>query len=278
MKENTFKLTRAEDEAIRFYMGDPDVVCKGSYRGGPEAYNTINALLHPGCDNEMDKAAEGRTIELFDSAHLQSYLKLIRLITGAMERYRAACLEDPDHLHPAYRIDRASSLRRYEADGVIYGFFSACREGFLPQYARKKEQIVLLQVERDDSLPYLDFAKLFGELYAKPEEAEILMPYGSKIRTLEPMSLSEEDKRIYADRSGNPPCGKYRMLLTAPEKYQMDQERLCRLEQAVTDEAAVVRISGLMQKLTGRQTLTAAEIRDYSEWKRQVMEIVGCKC
>ena len=276
MDRNSFALTPAEDEAIRFYMGDPAIVKDGSYRGGPEAYNTINALLHPGCDNEMDKAAEGRTIELFDRAHLQSYLKLIRLITGAMERYRRACINDPDHLHPAYRIDRASSLRRYEADGVIYGFFSACREGFLPQYAKKKEQIVLLKVERDDQLPYLDFARLFGGLYAKPEEAEILMPYGAKILSVEPMPLSEEEGRIYADRSGNPPCGKYRMLLTAPEEYQMDQERLCRLEQAVTDEAAVARISALMQKLTHRQTLTAEEIKDYSEWKRQVMEIAEC--
>ena len=276
MDRNSFALTPAEDEAIRFYMGDPAIVKDGSYRGGPEAYNTINALLHPGCDNEMDKAAEGRTIELFDRAHLQSYLKLIRLITGAMERYRRACINDPDHLHPAYRIDRASSLRRYEADGVIYGFFSACREGFLPQYAKKKEQIVLLKVERDDQLPYLDFARLFGGLYAKPEEAEILMPYGAKILSVEPMPLSEEDKHIYADRSGNPPCGKYKMLLTKGPDRVIDEGYRNNLEEAVTDKQTVARIAFLMQKLTNRQELTAAEIRDYNEWKRQVMEIAEC--
>lgn len=276
MGDQIFRLTKEEDEAVRFYMGDPEIVRRGSYRGGPEAYNTINALLHPGCDNEMDKAAEGRTIELFDAAHLKSYIRLIRLITGAMDRYRDACISDPDHLHPAFRIDRASSLQRYMENGVIYGFFSACREGFLPQYARKKEQIVLLQVEREEDLPYLDFAKLFGDLYAKPEEAEILMPYGAGIEKLEPLPLSEEDKKTYADRSGNPPCGKYRMLLAKAPACDKDPRTVKALLAAVTDEAAVARMALLMQKLSRREALTETEKQDYSRWKYQVMEIVGC--
>lgn len=276
MGNQKFTLTKEEDEAVRFYMGDPEIVQSGCYRGGPEAYNTINALLHPGCGNEMDKAAEGRTIELFDAEHLKSYLRLIRLITGAMARYRDACISDPDHLHPAFRIDRASSLERYMESGVIYGFFSACREGFLPQYARKKEQIVMLQVEREDDLPYLDFAKLFGDLYAKPEEAEILMPYGARIAKLEPLPLSEDDRLIYADRSGNPPCGKYRMLLAKAPARGTDPAALKALEAAATDDKAVARMALVMQKLSRRQPLTEAETEDYSKWKCQVMEIVGC--
>ncbi len=264
--------------AIRFYMGDPSPAVQGCCPGGTDAYNTINALLHPGCDNEKDKAAEGRVIELEGAAHLSSYLDMIRLITGAMERYRKAHLSDPDHLHPAYRIDRASSLERYTADGVIYGFFSACREGFLPQYAKKKDRIVMLEVLRDESLPYLDFAKLFGDLYAKPEEAEIMMPYGARISSLEEMPLTADEKEIYADRSGHPPCGKYRMTLTAGKAMERSPENDDKVMADISSEKMVGEISRLMRKLTQREPLTGDELHTYCEWKKRVMKIVGCEC
>ena len=70
-------LTRHELNCIRFYMGDEKIVNSGYFKGGPKAYNTINALLHDGIWDEVDKLKEGKVIELYDVEHLKSYLDLI---------------------------------------------------------------------------------------------------------------------------------------------------------------------------------------------------------
>ena len=66
MNENN--LTTYELDCIRFYMGDPEIVNRGDFRGGPKAYNTINAFLHDGIQNEIDKVSEGKMIEIYDAA------------------------------------------------------------------------------------------------------------------------------------------------------------------------------------------------------------------
>ena len=72
--------TKEEIDAIKFYLGDEEIVHKNVYRGGGEAYQTINALLNYGVRNEMDKALEGKVVEIYDVQHLKSYLELIKLV------------------------------------------------------------------------------------------------------------------------------------------------------------------------------------------------------
>ena len=55
--------TKEEINAIKFYLGDKEIVNKNVYRGGGKAYQTINALLNYGVRNEMDKALEGKVVE-----------------------------------------------------------------------------------------------------------------------------------------------------------------------------------------------------------------------
>ena len=205
-------ISEREQMAVRFYMGDPAAVQSGICRGGGQAYNTINALLHPGSANEEDKIREGRQIVLEDANHLKEYLDIILNVYSAMCKYRDAHLNDTDRV--SYRIDRKSSLDRFIADqGIIAGFFSTCRWGFLPQYAHKKAGIVLLEITRSPEVPYLDFSDLFGDLYAKPEEAEVLLPYGAVMSRISPVPLTEEEKQIYTDLHGEPPAGKWEILV-----------------------------------------------------------------
>ena len=211
-------ISEREQLAVRFYMGDPAAVQSGICRGGGQAYNTINALLHPGSANEEDKIREGRQIVLEDANHLKEYLDIILNVYSAMCKYRDAHLNDTDRV--SYRIDRKSSLDRFIADqGIIAGFFSTCRWGFLSQYAHKKAGIVLLQITRSPGVPYLDFSDMFGDLYAKPEEAEVLLPYGAVMSRISPVPLTEEEKQIYTDLHGEPPAGKWEILVE-PGRYQ----------------------------------------------------------
>lgn len=272
--------TKEELLAIRFYMGDPEVAASGLFKGGPKAYNTINALMHPGSANEKDKAREGRVIMLEDAEHLKSYLELIVDIYRAMEKYRQFQLEQMSNrqsadikqkLKPTYRMDRLASLQRFVEDGYqVAGFFSTCKWGFLPEYAHGKANIVMLEVERDESVPFLDFEDIFEECYAKPEEAEILLPFGMIIQQMEQLPITEQEAEIFTDINGQPPEGKWLLHMTMNQVPELSEEELQKLYQAVTNEETVQQIIMCMQKLTAKQTLTALEEKIYNTWKMQL--------
>ncbi len=262
--------------AIRFYMGDPAVVDSGQFHGGPKAYNTINALLHPGTGNEKDKVREGRVIELENSSHLKSYIELILDIYRAMEKYRKSHGAAVEGGWCAYRIDRASSLIRFEQNHhMVAGFFSTCKWGFLPAYARSKANIVLLEVQRDETVPFLDFSELFGEDYAKPEEAEILLPFGIVLQEMEPLAMTEQEMQTLRDMNGNPPRGKWRIRLTLGQMPEIPKEELAELYAEVTKEDNVTRIKECMEKMSAGKSLTLDEEQFYCTWKIQLHQYIG---
>jgi hypothetical protein len=262
--------------AIRFYMGDREVVDSGIFQGGAQAYNTINALLHPGADNEKDKAREGRVIELENSGHLKSYLQLIVDIYIAMVKYRQMHPSEADSGRCTYRIDRASSLIRFEQDHHrIAGFFSTCKRGFIPEYAHAKENIVLLEVLREASVPFLDFEELFGDQYAKPEEAELLLPSGMLIRQMEAIPLTEEEKAIYTDINGHPPIEKWRLYLTMGQIPSLSEQLMNEVYSDITAEDTVEKIKVCMDKLSSGKTLSLEEDQYYYTWKMQIQQYIG---
>lgn len=269
-------LNEEELMAIRFYMGDPEVAEKGPYEGGTEAYNTINALMHPGSANEQDKVKEGRVIMLTGSDQLKSYLMLIVHIYRAMEKYRQYCIEkNSDPSVRSFRLDRLSSIQRFKADHHrVAGFFSTCKREFLPEYAHKKADVVMLEVERDNSVPFLDFEDIFESCYAKPEEAEILLPFGMMIDRMVPLNLSEQERRLYRDINGQPPTGKWRLHMTMEPWPEDSEEKLQKLYQAVTEEKTVGRVMNCMDLLTAGEVLTDDEEVFYGTWKKQLQQYI----
>ncbi len=266
-------ISEREWMSVRFYMGDPEVVSGGMFRGGPKAYNTINALLHPGTENEKDKAREGRVIRLEDPEHLDSYLRLIGDVFRAMEKYRLQKLRENASRRITCRIDRFSSLERFVRNqNCVYGFFSTCKYGFLPEYAHAKADIVLLEADRDETVPWLDFEEALGTQYAKPEEAEILLPFGMRIRDMEQIPLTEQEKEIYTDLNNRPPCGKWRLSVTMPGFSPLPERELRDLHEAVTDEAAVEQIRRSMKQLSAGRDLPFAEEVFYGEWKKNIQK------
>lgn len=273
-------LNEEELLAIRFYMGDQEVAENGPYEGGAEAYNTINALMHPGLANELDKIKEGRVIMLTGADQLKSYLTLILHIYRAMEKYRQNSLKaggeekgGADDL--TFRLDRLSSLQRFEADHHrVAGFFSTCKRGFLPEYALKKADVVMLEVERDSSVPFLDFEDIFEDCYAKPEEAEVLLPFGMIIDRITALTVSEQERRLYRDINGRPPAGKWRLHMTMEPWPEVNEEKLQKLYRAVTEEKTVGRVMNCMDLLTAGEVLTDDEEDFYGTWKKQLQQYI----
>lgn len=201
-------LKNKELDCVRFYMGDPDV--QDIFRGGLKAYNTINALLHKGIQNELDLISENRVIEIYDKDHLKQYLDIIISIYQSMIQYLN---EYENHDLVTYKIDRFSTILQMKENNRIEGFFSTCKYEYLEEYAHIKKDVVLIEIVRDKHIPYLDFECLFKDKYAKKEEAEILIPFHTMISKIEEIELSNIEKQKYFDMNGNEPVGKYRIHL-----------------------------------------------------------------
>ena len=270
-------ITECELDCIKFYMGDPELVDSGLFRGGPKAYNTINALLHKDFADEMEKIAEGKVIELLDAAHLKQYLSLIHSIYRAMLKYQEEYADSP---LVTYRVDRAPAVLRIMEEKEIEGFYSTCKYGYLEEYAHTKTNIVLLEIHRKKEVPYLDFEELLQDFYAKPQEAEILLPFHAFVERIEQMELSKEELRIYTDMHGNPPAGKYRLWIDAPD-FKGDVETALtkdRLFEQVTDEKTVERVQKCMKILMNREQLKESDTVFYKEWKERLQQYLFAVC
>lgn len=252
-----------ELDAIRFYMGDPATVAAGTYRGGPKAYNTINALLYTGIRNELDKIREGKRIEILDPEHLDSYISLILHICSAMKKYvekggnSGLC---------TYRVDRDSAVAAMGKKGYIEGFYSTCKWGFLKEYAATKENVVLMEIRREASLPYLDFQGLFKNAYAKPEEAEILLPPWARVKSMDEIPLTQEEKADYLDRNGVPPLRKVRICLGTPDRSAWQEAAADRLN--ITARESVGRVAACLESLNRGELPGEEELEFYCQWKK----------
>lgn len=251
-------------DCIRFYMGDPEVVCRDDFRGGPDAHNTINALLNHGIRNELDKLREGRVIEIYDRAHLVQYLRVIAAIDRSMRCTQASAVQTV-----TWRVDRLSAVRSLTEQGETEGFYSTCKRGFLPAYAHTKADVALLEIARAPEVPCLDFETLFGTDYAKPEEAEILLPFGAVVQQAEALSLSPEELERFTDLHGQPPRGKYRLYLGMPQT-----EAVCESPDTlwckITSENAVRRVRHCLALLRDTSTLPPEDLEFYCHWKDNI--------
>ncbi|MCR4672594.1 MAG: hypothetical protein K5637_05090 [Lachnospiraceae bacterium] len=263
-------ITDEEIFAVKYYLGDPDAAGNDT-----EAYNTINALLHPGTANEADKAAEGRYFGLSGPEELRKYLSIAELVFRAAEKYRA---QKRSSVRRAYRIDRKSSFERFLGNGgKIAGFFSSCSWGFLPEYAAKKKDIVLIESAFDESLPFIDLAELLKDRYAKPEEAEILIPFGTRIVSTEAQEMGAEEQEKYRDMAGNLPAGKYLLRLTRGEYQRLPQETEDALYAEITDEFSVGLASVIMEEIRSGADLSEAQRIFYCSWKEKVISYVNSR-
>ncbi|MBQ9084012.1 MAG: hypothetical protein IJY28_11060 [Clostridia bacterium] len=246
--------------AIRFYMGDPAVVRDGKFRGGATAYNTINALLHRGIRNEQDKLREGRVLEIYDRAHLLQYLQIIEAIDRAMDCTDVAAVQTV-----TWRVDRLSAVRAWTDRSETEGFYSTCKRGFLPAYAHSKADVALMEIVRAPEVPCLDFERLFGPQYAKPEEAEILLPFGAVVQQMEELPLSEAERATFTDRNGNPPRGKFRLCIGVPQAKPAADPTALLAE--IASERAVQQARQCLILLRDTGTLPPDALNFYCRWK-----------
>ncbi|MBQ8927432.1 MAG: hypothetical protein IJ055_04045 [Oscillospiraceae bacterium] len=185
-------LTSAQLRAVRWYIGD--VTGDDPFWGDPKAYTLFNALFFPGIDTERRRAAEGKRLNpalLEDQGRL---LQTMRALRSAFSPAEAPLV--------TFRVERLADWQVLETAGRTVSPTSTSLGGFLESY-RDRRGIALVQFTIPPGTPCLPMAQVLPR-YAKPEEAEVLLPPRVAL-TIERRALTDDERRIL-DADGAPPA------------------------------------------------------------------------
>ncbi len=187
-------LTNEQVAALRYYTGD--VTGSDPFWGNAKAYVVLNALFYPGIMTERARAAEGKRL---DPAILGEQDRLCRLLAVLLSVFRCCKASQPMHL---CRVERFSDYLLHRERGATVSFTSTSTAGFLDAY-RDRRGIALMHYRVPAGTPCIPMAEVLP-VYAKAEEAEVLLPPFLKL-TLQEQPLTAEEARI-SDADGQPPA------------------------------------------------------------------------
>ncbi|MBR2086203.1 MAG: hypothetical protein IJ906_03540 [Oscillospiraceae bacterium] len=244
-------LTEPQIRAVRWYIGD--VEGDDPFWGDPKAYVTVNALFFPGLETERVRAAEGKRL---NPAILEDAHRLCRTLEMLMSAFRP--LAAPVR---TFRVERYSDYTSIKENGSrTCSFTSTSTAGFLWAY-QDRTGIALMQFELPAGTPCIDMRTALDH-YAKPDEAEILLPPGLSL-TLTAHPLTAEEKQIL-DADGDPPMISVtavpdgRRPAPAPEEAVPDAYRL-----------AGIRV---LRAITAGEEPDAEDVRMYALWKHALTQ------
>ena len=187
------ELNEREKAALRYYIGD--VSGSDPFHGDPKAYVTLNSLFFSGISAERARSAEGKRL---NPAILADTGRLTELFAELFSAFRRCSAETELR---TFRVERWSDYAYCKAAGATLSFTSTSAAGFLDSY-RDRLGIALMRFTLPQGTPCIDAARAL-DFYAKPEEAEVLLPPFLALDIAE-TALSDSERRIL-DSAGEPP-------------------------------------------------------------------------
>ena len=186
-------LSEREKSALRYYIGD--VSGSDPFWSDPKAYVVLNSLFFPGISTERARAAEGKRL---NPAILDDTDRLTELFSALFSAFRHSSAETERH---SFRVERESDFLLCQAAGATLSLTSTSIAGFLSEY-RDRLGIALMRFTLPAGTVCIDVAEAL-DFYAKPEEAEILLPPFSEL-SMTNLPLTDSEKLIL-DSAGAPP-------------------------------------------------------------------------
>ncbi|MBR6070737.1 MAG: hypothetical protein IKP78_09130 [Ruminococcus sp.] len=187
------ELTPREKAALRYYIGD--VSGTDPFHSDPKAYVVLNSLFFAGTAAERARAAEGKRL---NPAILADTDRLTELFAGLFSAFRRCTAEKELR---TFRVERWSDYALCKAAGATLSLTSTSTAGFLSEY-RDRLGIALMRFTLPKGTPCIDVAAAL-DFYAKPEEAEVLLPPFLRLDIAEvPVT---DDERGILDSAGEPP-------------------------------------------------------------------------
>lgn len=248
-------LTIAEKNALRFYIGD--VSGDDPFWGDPKAYVLLNALFFPGIAAEVDRAAEGKYL---NPAILADIPRLLGFFSDLLPAFRKCTV---DRNTTVYRVERLSDYQLCRQCGSTLSLTSTSTAGFLDNY-RDRRGIALMRFELERGVPCINAAEVLDE-YAKPEEAEILLPPFLELE-FHDAKLSAGERRI-TDCDGAPPKVS---VVAIPKKISKSTSDECEL----SEEGALAG-QRVCRALNEDCVPDPVDTELYSHWKINFKKIVS---
>ncbi|MBR1528146.1 MAG: hypothetical protein IJ642_02440 [Oscillospiraceae bacterium] len=243
--------TEAEIRAVRYYIGDVKQLPQDGFWNDPKAYCLLNALFFPELQAETARIAEGKFLNPELLADLPGLTDFFKHFFSVFRKSRA------EQEFITYRVERFSDYEFMKKAGKTISFTSTSEAGFLKAYQDRKG-IALLRFQIPEQTPCIRMQDFFRD-YAKPEEAEILLPPGLKLH-FEALELSETELNIL-DSEGNPPLLSCLVRAENVELIQQNQNA------HVSEQGAKAGIRAISALQAGKIP-SPEDVRLYADWKR----------
>lgn len=248
-------LTTIQENALRCYIGD--VSGDKPFFTDEKAYVTLNSLFFPEICSESARASEGK---LLNADIISDIPRLIDFFEALFSVFGKSCIREYTN---TYRVERTSDFELCRQFGRTVSMTSSSLGGFLDFY-RDRCGITLMKFHIPQGVHCINVSEMLG-FYAKPEEAEVLIPPFMGLEISE-TALSDREKNI-TDCNGAPPdlsvianvCG----LADYSEAYDIE----------IVKCPAGARVYNL---LNSGKVPSDSDICEYSEWKKALQKKLYC--
>ncbi len=186
-------LTEKERNALKYYIGD--VSGNDSFYGDGKAYVVLNSLFFPDIASEKMRADEGKRL---NPAIIEDIPRLLDFFNCIFSAFGKAELKKE---YTTYRVERMSDFELCRSYGGTVSLTSTSMSGFLDAY-RDRRGIALMKFKLAKGAHCINVAEML-DYYAKPEEAEILVPPFLSLDIRE--NEISESERCITDCDGKPP-------------------------------------------------------------------------
>ena len=239
--------TAEEIQAVRYYIGDVKNFPEDGFWNDPKAYCLLNALFFPALFSENARIKEGKILNpeiLADVPRLTEFFK-----------HLFSAFRKSEQEYFTYRVERYSDFMMMKQNHRTISFTSTSKAGFLKAYQDRKG-IALLKFQIPEHTLCIDMEKFFQN-YAKPEEAEILLPPFLNLQ-FEDLELSDSEKQIL-DADGKPP------LISCLVRVGMLQKPV--FNEKIPPQNGNLAGIRVLEALKSNHSSSEQDISDYSLWK-----------
>lgn len=255
-------ISEAEKNALRFYIGD--VSGNESFYSDPKAYVVLNSLFFPDIATESARASEGKYLNPDIIADIPRLMEFFELLFSV---FRKSVIPEKTFTNRVERMADYELIRRRHA---TVSMTSTSTAGFLSAYQDRKGIALMNFIIPENTRYCVDVAEVLPD-YAKPEEAEILLPpFMNLVINEEEAFINNQDISII-DSDGNPP--QVMCTATVSELVKCDRDTtITTTELSVEGSEAGQRV---YKALNNGEIPDKSDIELYSAWKTNMQNILN---
>lgn len=244
-------LTQEEIQAVKFYIGDCTGYEQHPFWGESRAYLVLNSLFFDGIRTEQARVAEGKFLNPEIVADPERLENLLRTLLSAFRKSWNT------ENFTTYRVERFSDYQAMKCASRTISFTSTSLNYFLKAY-QDRTGIALMRFEIPAHTPCIHMQEFLQD-YAKPEEAEILLPPFLNLH-FEEIPVSDDEKKILDSEKNPPVCS---CVVTVQELKLPDNPK--------NPGIKVKDLKKIYSALNCQNEISQEEIKFYTEWKKSLI-------